>query len=89
VILTSGVEIDRSNRSEFTSYGEFVVHGKAAHDVLNLFESEHTITMDPGLSGGEVESLVLPSNSKQRFGVWSKLIFLCAQEISPTPTLTP
>jgi hypothetical protein len=81
----NGVEIDRPNRSEFTSYRQYVVRGKAAHDVLNLFESELTITMDLGLSGGEVESLVLPSNSKQRFGVWSKLLFLCAEELSPSP----
>jgi hypothetical protein len=81
----NGVEINRPNKSDFTSYRQYIVHGQAAHEILNLFESGDKITMDLGLSGGEVESLVVPSNSEQRFGVWSKLLFVCAEEISPTP----
>jgi len=81
----NGIKIDRPNKSEYTSYRQFIVHGQAAHEILNLFEKGDRITMDLGLSGGKVESLVAPYNSEQRFGVWSKLLFVCAEEIDPAP----
>ena len=81
----SGVKIDRPDKFEYTNYRNFVVHGQVAHEILDLFEEEGRITMDLELSGGKIESIGVPSNSGQRFGVWSKLLFTCAEEITPTP----
>ncbi len=81
----NGVEIDRPNKSEFTSYRQYIVHGQGAHDILELLENEEAVIIDLGLSGGEIESVWVPSNSEQRFSVWSKLLFVCAEEIAATP----
>ena len=84
-VRINGIEIPRPNKSETTSYRQFFVYGQAAHDILRLFQSEERITIDLGLSGGEIESLGIPSSSKQRFRIWSKLLFVCANEMAPSP----
>jgi len=81
----NGIKIDRPNKSETTSYRQFFTHGQQAHELLNLFEKGGRITMELGLSGGKAESFGVPSDSAQRFSLWSKLLFTCAEEISPTP----
>jgi hypothetical protein len=84
-VVINGVKVERPNKSEHTSYRQFIVHGRAAREILSLFEKGDEITMDLGLSDGKVESLGVPFDSGQRFGVWSKLLFVCAEEITPAP----
>ena len=81
----NGVEFDRPNKYDFTNFRQYFVAGQAAHNILSLFENEDAVAIDLGLSGGKIVTIVVPSNAKQRFGVWSKLLFVCSEEIAATP----
>ena len=79
------VEFERPNKSETTSYRQFIIEGEQAHDILRLFENGEEITLSLTLSDGEVQILRAPSDPGQRFSVWSKFLFVCAEELDKQP----
>ena len=81
----NGVKLDRPSKADTTRSRQFVVHGQAASEILNLLGKEDRVTMNLRLSGGKAKSIGVPNNAGQRFGVWSKLLLVCAEEISPAP----
>jgi len=68
----NGVELPRPWKSPTTSYRTFFAQGQEAHDILNMIQSEDKVTLDLGLSGGEVESLRVASGPS----------FVCADEMN-------
>lgn len=80
-VRINGVELPRPNKSPTTSYRQFFLQGQEARDMLDLFESEALIAIDMELSGGDNESLGLRVGADQWFDTWSKLLFLCAEEM--------
>ena len=81
----NGVELPRPWKSPTTSYRQFFAQGQDAHGFLELFESEEKGSLDLILSGGTVESIGVPSGPSQRFDIWSKLLFVCAGEMTKAP----
>ncbi len=78
----NGVELPRPWKSPTTSYRQFFARGREAHNILNMFESEDKVVLDLGLSGGEIESIFVPSGPSRYFNIWSKLLFVCADEMN-------
>ena len=81
----NGVELPRPWKSPTTSYRQFFAQGQEAHNFLKIFQSEEKITLDLALSGSDIESIGVPSGSSQRFAIWSKLLFACAEEMTTAP----
>jgi hypothetical protein len=81
----NGVELPRPWKSAATSYRQYFLQGREAHEILNMLNSEDKVILDLGLSGGETESIWVPSGPSQYFNVWSKLLFVCADEINSAP----
>ena len=84
-VHVNDIELHRENTSEWTSFREYGTHGKVAHEILALLQSNKAVTLVLGLSGGEVATVSVPSKSAERFGLWSKLLFTCSTEIGGRP----
>ncbi len=84
-VQLNDIKFERPNKSETTSYRQFIVEGEQAHNILLLFENGEDITLNLKLSDGEVQSLRVPSDPGQRFAVWSRLLFVCAEELDKQP----
>ena len=84
-IHLNGVELPRPWESPTTSYRQFFAQGQEALDILKIFQSEDTVILDLELSGGGIESIFALSGPSQRFNIWSKLLYVCADEMTAVP----
>ena len=73
------IEFRKHLYSAVASFRYFLADGKSARAILKRQEDAEPVTLILGLSDGKAESVAVPSNATDRFSVWSKILFACAE----------